>query len=70
MEGTAVRVDSAGLADRSLLDLAGETPFSGSFFSTAKAIREPPRTPPSQDKKQAKTDPVTRMVPAIKVGRM
>ena len=42
---------------------------SGSFFSTDNAILDPPRTPPSHDRKQARTEPDTRIVLANSVGR-
>lgn len=40
-----------------------------SVFSMGKVIRDPPRTPPSHDKKQASTAPMSKMMPAKKVGR-
>jgi hypothetical protein len=42
---------------------------AGSVFSAGKAIRDPPRTPPSHDRKQALIAPQIRMIPAKKVGR-
>lgn len=41
---------------------------AGSIFSAGKAIRDPPRTPPSHDRKQALIAPQIRMIPAKKVG--
>lgn len=41
---------------------------AGSIFSAGKAIRDPPRTPPSHDRKQALIAPQIRMIPARKVG--
>ena len=42
---------------------------AGSVFSAGKAIRDPPRTPPSHDRKQALIAPQIRIIPAKKVGR-
>jgi len=42
---------------------------AGSVFSAGKVIRDPPRTPPSHDRKQALIAPHIRMIPARKVGR-
>jgi len=61
-DGTAVRCDGTG-------EPFGSSGARGSFFSTERAIRLPPRTPPSHERKQARTAPMRRMIPAITVGR-
>lgn len=63
-EGTGITVLDEGAGDSGA---AGET--KGSFFSTGNAIRLPPRTPPSQDKKQEAIDPANKRHPAMMVGR-
>jgi hypothetical protein len=40
-----------------------------SAFSVGRAIRDPPRTPPSQERKQARIAPPIRIIPAKNVGR-
>ena len=59
-DGTAVSCEGAG---------EGGCGANASSFSVERAMRLPPRTPPSQDKKHARTAPVIRSAPAKKVGR-
>jgi hypothetical protein len=42
---------------------------AGSLFSMGRAIRDPPRTPPSHDRKHALMAPQIKMIPAKNVGR-
>ncbi len=63
-DGTAVRCDGAGDPFGS-----GGAGARASFFSAGRAIRCPPRIPPSHERKQESTAPMTRMTPPMTVGR-
>jgi len=63
-EGPAVRSEGTGDASRLSEDVR-----RGSSFSIVRVIRDPPRTPPSHERKHDKKAPRKRIVDPISVGR-